>query len=135
MPSIRFLSVDDVLATHEDTIAHEGGLAGIRDPGLLESAVLMPQQQFGGEYLHDGLPAMAAAYLFHIAQNHAFHDGNKRTAALSALIFLEVNGVKLLPEPDALEKTTMAVADSRCGKQELEQWMRRQLDPGGSDGP
>ena len=77
---------------------------------------------------------VAAAYLFHIAQNHAFHDGNKRTAALSALIFLEVNGVELLPEPDALERTTMAVAASRCGKQELEQWMRRQLDPGGADG-
>ena len=135
MPSIRFLSVDDVLAIHEDTIAHEGGLAGIRDPGLLESAVLMPQQQFGGEYLHAGLPAMAAAYLFHIAQNHAFHDGNNRTAALSALIFLEVNGVELLPEPDALERTTLAVASSRCGKQELEQWMRRQLDPGGSNRP
>jgi death-on-curing protein len=135
LPPIWFLSVDDVLAIHDDTIAHEGGLAGIRDPGLLESAVLMPQQQFGGEYLHAGLPAMAAAYLFHIAQNHAFHDGNKRTAALSALIFLEVNGVKLLPEPDALERTTMAVAASRCGKQELEQWMRRQLDPGGSDRP
>ena len=62
MPSIWFLSVDDVLAIHEDTIANEGGLAGIRDPGLLESAVLMPQQQFGGEHLHAGLPAMAAAY-------------------------------------------------------------------------
>jgi len=133
--SIRFLSVDDVLAIHEDTIAHEGGVAGIRDPGLLESAVLVPQQRFGGEYLHAGLPAMAAAYLFHIAQNQAFHDGNKRTAALSVLIFLEVNGVELLPEPDALERTTPAVADSRCGKQELEQWMRRQLDPGGSDCP
>ena len=92
-------------------------------------------QEFGGEYLHAGLPAMAAAYLFHIAQNRAFHDGNKRTAALSALIFLEVNGVELPPEPDALERTTLAVADSRWGKQELEQWMRRQLDPGGSDRP
>ncbi len=135
MPSIRFLSVDDVLAIHEDTIAHEGGLAGIRDPGLLESAVLMPQQQFGGEYLHDGLAAMAAAYLFHIAQNHAFHDGNKRTAALYALVFLEVNGVESLPEPDALEGTTLAVAASRCGKQDLEQWMRGQLDPDGSERP
>ena len=133
MPSIWFLSVDDVLAIHEDTIANEGGLAGIRDPGLLESAVLMPQQQFGGEYLHDGLPAMAAAYLFHIAQNHAFHDGNKRTAALSALVFLEVNGVELLPEPDALERTTLAVAASRCRKEELAQWMRQQLDPDRSE--
>ena len=70
----------------------------------------MPQQQFGGQYLHEGLAAMAAAYLFHIAQNHAFHDGNKRTAALAALVFLDVNGVEALPAPDALEEMTMRVA-------------------------
>ncbi len=133
MSSISFLSVEDVLAIHADTIAHEGGLAGIRDPGLLESAVLMPQQQFDGKYLHDGLPAMAAAYLFHIAQNHAFHDGNKRTAALSTLVFLEINGVESLPEPDALEGMILAVAASRCRKDELTKWMRQQHDPGGSD--
>ncbi len=129
MSSIRFLSVDDVLAIQENTIAHEGGLAGVRDPGLLESAVLMPQQQFGGEYLHDGLPAMAAAYLFHIAQNHAFHDGNKRAAALAALIFLEANGVESLPPPDALEEMTLNVAASRSGKEELTAWMRQQVEP------
>jgi len=124
--SIRFLSVDDVLAIQENTIAHEGGLAGVRDPGLLESAVLMPQQQFGGQYLHDGLAAMAAAYLFHIAQNHAFHDGNKRTAALAALVFLDANGVVSLPAPEALEEMTMRVASSVSGKEELTEWMRRQ---------
>jgi len=124
---VRFPSVDDVLAIHEDTIAHEGGLAGLRDPGLLESAVLMPQQQLGGEYLHDGLPAMAAAYLFHIAQNHAFHDGNKRTAVLAALVFLAVDGVGALPDPAGLEETTMAVAASRCGKDELTPGCDRRL--------
>ena len=129
MTSIRFLSVDDVLAIHADTIAHEGGLAGIREPGLLESAVLMPQQQFGSEYLHDGLPAMAAAYLFHIAQNHAFLDGNKRTAVLSALVFLAVNDVEALPDPAALERTTLAVAASRCSKDELTDWMRQAFAP------
>ena len=70
---------------------------------------------------------MAAAYLFHITQNHAFHDGNKRTGALSSLVFLEVNGVASLPEPDALETMTLAVAASRCGKDELTEWMRQQL--------
>ena len=125
---MQFLSVDDVLAIHENTIAHEGGLAGIRDPGLLESAVMMPQQQFGGQYLHQGRAAMAAAYLFHIANNHAFHDGNKRTAALAALVFLEVNGAESLPPPDELEEITMRVAASQCGKEELIDWMRRQTD-------
>jgi death-on-curing protein len=64
---IRFLSVDDVLAIQEDTIRHEGGLGGLRDPGLLESAVTMPREGIGGEYLHPDLAAMAAAYLYHLA--------------------------------------------------------------------
>lgn len=70
---------------------------------------------------------MAAAYLFHIAMNHAFHDGNKRTAALATLIFLEVNGAELLPPPDDLEQITLRVAASQCSKEELTEWMRRQI--------
>ena len=124
---VRFLAVADVLTIHENTIEHEGGMAGLRDPGLLESAVLMPQQRFGGEYLHPGLAEMAAAYLFHIAQNHAFHDGNKRTAALAALIFLDVNGASSLPPPDDLERMTLAVAASEATKDELTEWMRALL--------
>lgn len=127
-PSIRFLSVDDVLAIHEDTIRVEGGLAGIRDPGLLESAVLMPQQRFGGELLHRGLAALAAAFLFHITVNHPFQDGNKRTGALSALVFLMLNGAPRLPEPDDLERVTMAVAASGCTKEQLTSWMQAEVE-------
>jgi len=123
---LRFLSVDDVLAMHEDTITNEGGSAGLRDRGLLESAVLMPQQQFGGAYLHDGVAAMAAAYLFHIAANHAFIDGNKRTGALAALVFLDVNGCKKLPAADDLEHVTLAVASGTMTKEALTEWMRQQ---------
>ena len=126
---MRFLSVQDVLAVHEDTIRHEGGLPGLRDAGLLESAVLMPQQQFGGEYLHPGLPEMAAAYLFHLCRNHAFLDGNKRVAALAALIFLRVNGAKTLPEPEALEAVTLEVASGARGKAELTEWLRGEVGP------
>lgn len=124
---VQFLSVDDVLAIHENTIRHEGGLPGLRDPGLLESAVLMPQQQFGGEYLHSGLAAMAAAYLFHITQNHPFYDGNKRAGVLAALIFLQLNGAESLPDPQELEAMTLRVAASNCGKAELTQWLREQI--------
>lgn len=120
---MRFLSVGDVLAIHEDTIRQEGGLPGLRDPGLLESAVLMPQQQFGGRYLHAGLAEMAAAYLFHICRNHAFNDGNKRVAALAALIFLRVNGVESLPDPEELEAMTMGVASGDRSKAELTDWL------------
>jgi death-on-curing protein len=123
----RFLSVDDVLAIHEDTIGREGGLAGLRDPGLLESAVTMPQQRFAGAWLHPGLPAMAAAYLYHIASNHPFLDGNKRTAAMAALVFLDVNGRRKLPPPKALEQATLAVAAGTMTKARLIDWMKRQL--------
>lgn len=125
--NIRFLSVEDVLAIQANTIEHEGGAAGLRDAGLLESAVLMPQQKFGGEYLHKGLAEMATAYLFHLAMNHAFVDGNKRVGVLSALIFLDANGVKELPDPDELERVTMAVASSAMNKRELTAWFEDEL--------
>lgn len=124
---VRFLSVEDVLAIHANTIDVEGGSPGLRDAGLLESAVLMPQQQFSGKYLHSGLAAMAASYLFHIAQNHAFYDGNKRTAVLAALVFLEINGAETLPEPEGLEEVTLAVAASKMSKDKLTDWMRGQI--------
>lgn len=124
---VHFLSVEDVLAIHANTIGVEGGSPGLRDAGLLESAVLMPQQQFGGDYLHRGLATMAAAYLFHIAQNHSFYDGNKRTAVLAALVFLDVNGVDALPEPDELEQATLAVAAGEMSKEELVDWMKARV--------
>lgn len=124
---MRFLSVQDVLAIHEDTLRREGGLPGLRDAGLLESAVLMPQQRFGREYLHPGLAEMAAAYHFHICRNHAFNDGNKRVAVLAALIFLRVNGLERLPEPDALEAVTLEVASGARGKEELTEWLRGEV--------
>ena len=124
---IRFLNVDDVNRLHELTIQSHGGSSGIRDSGLLDAAVAMPMQSFGGEYLHDGVAAMAAAYLYHICQAHAYVDGNKRTAALAALVFLQVNGVAPLPRPEDLEKTTLAVASSEMSKAELAQWFETQV--------
>ena len=124
---LRFLSVDDVLAIHEDTIQHEGGHAGLREAGLLESAVMMPQQQFGGAYLHRTPAAMAAAYLFHVSQNHPFHDGNKRAAAMAALVFLDVNGVRKLPPSKGLEKITLRVAAGEITKEKLTEWMEKQV--------
>lgn len=124
-----FLDVDDVLMLHEDTLAQEGGASGVRDAGLLEAAVMMPQQQWGGVYLHEDLGAMAAAYLFHIASNHPFVDGNKRAAALAALVFLDNNGVEKLPDPAELERVTLQVAASEMGKAALIEWWRAQLTP------
>ena len=120
-----FLSVEDVLLIHAGTIAEEGGLGGVRDYGLLESAVLMPQQRFAGRYLHRDLPAMAAAYLFHICRNHPFVDGNKRSAAMATYVFLDVNGLDLSAAPADLEHTVLAVAAGDLRKPDLIRWMRR----------
>ncbi len=124
---VKFLSLEDVVAIHDNTLRHEGGLMGLRDPGLLESAVLMPQQQFGGSYLHEDVAAMAAAYLFHICSNHPFVDGNKRTAVLASLVFLAVNGVERFPAPEGLERMTMGLAAGEIDKGELTGWMRTTL--------
>lgn len=122
---IRFLSVDDVNRLHERTVASQGGSPGIRDSGLLDAAVAMPMQTFDSEYLHPDIPAMAAAYHYHICQAHAYVGGNKRTAALAALAFLVVNGVQKLPKPDELEEATLAVASGRMSKPEITAWFAR----------
>ena len=127
MQDIIFLSVDNVLLLHADTIEIDGGSHGVRDHGLLDAAVAMPRQQFGGEYLHEDLAAMAAAYLFHIAQNHPFVDGNKRAAVMSALAFLAANGIEELPAPRELEFTTLQVAAGELVKDALTKWMRIQI--------
>ena len=127
MPSeaLRYLSAADVLLIHRDTLEHEGGIDGIRDMGLLESAVAMPRQQLYGVELHPGLAAKAAAYLYHVvAMNHPFFDGNKRAAALAELVFLRVNGAKRLPKPDDLEEATLGVAAGQFSKTELVEWMQ-----------
>lgn len=122
--AIRFLSVEDVLQIQADTITHEGGMQGLRDAGLLESAVTMPQQQFAGEYLHTGIIEMAAAYMFHLAMNHPFRDGNKRVAVMSALVFLDINGIGKLPDQRKLENITMQLATGEISKIALTQWLR-----------
>lgn len=122
-----FLAVEDVLFLHADTIGIDGGSPGVRDHGLLDAAVAMPRQQFGGTFLHEDLPAMAAAYLFHIAQNHPFVDGNKRVAVLAALVFLHVNGIEKLPAPQALEVVTRQVAAGGLSKDALTLWLRAHI--------
>lgn len=125
--NVVFLSVEDVMFIQERVLAQDGGLAGVRDMGLLIAAVMMPQQAFGGELLHDDLPSMAAAYLFHLAKNHAFLDGNKRVALASAISFLIVNGTSKLPDQDEAAEITLAVASGQMSKIELIAWFRRVL--------
>ena len=124
MKQPKFLSVEDVIYIHADTAEQEGGLGGIRDYPLLESAVMMPQQQFEGRYLHKSIPAMAAAYLFHITRNHPFYDGNKRTGAMAAFVFLDVNGFDLTASAAALERLVLGLAGGEISKGQVVTWMR-----------
>ena len=115
----QFLTVADVLTIHEEQIEAYGGIRGIRDEGLLESAVMMPQASFGGEYLHADLFEMAAAYAFHIAENQTFLDGNKRTALVSALVFLDINGCLILDDEMKLYDAMIAIANKEMDKYDL----------------
>jgi death-on-curing protein len=121
--SPRFLSVEIVLAYHEEQLALFGGAAGVRDRGLLESALAQPAASFGGEYLHRDLHAMAAAYLFHIVRNHPFVDGNKRTGYIAALAFLELNGIPA-PFTTAMYEVTVSVARGELAKEALARRLR-----------
>jgi death on curing protein len=116
MAAPRFLSVDEVLAVHRRVVAEFGGDPGLRDRGLLESAVAMPRASFGGAFLHRGFGAMAAAYFFHLCRHHPFVDGNKRVALATAEVFLLVNGYELRADDDAVERLTMGVAAGALAK-------------------
>ena len=121
----EFLDIEDVLELHALQLARYGGADGIRDRGLLESALAQAQATFDGQYLHDNLFSMAAAYLFHLAQDHPFVDGNKRTALLAALVFLDLNGIALLHRSEELYELTMGVAQGLVNKATVANTLRR----------
>ena len=124
----EFLDVADVLEIHRMQLARFGGSAGLRDQGLLESAVAQPQATFGGEFLHADLFAMAAAYLYHIVSNHPFVDGNKRAGLLAALVFLDLNGIVIERESPRLYDLTIAVAEGRLQKEALAESLKRLVE-------
>lgn len=114
-----FLTLAEVLEIHREQLDSHGGRGGVRDIGLLESAVAMPQSGFCGEYHHRSLFDMAAAYAFHIAENQPFIDGNKRVGLASALVFLDINGVDINDPEDRLYDAMMALGSKKMGKPRL----------------
>jgi len=123
------LTVEAVKAIHAEVLAAHGGSTGLRDEGLLESAVQAPQAAMKGEpVLKDGIE-MAAAYLFYLCCNHPFVDGNKRTALAACLVFLSENG--LLPDErldaDAWAELTLDVAAGRIDRKETSKRLRKLL--------
>lgn len=114
-----FLSVDNIIQIHERMFEEFGGMPGVADQGLLESAAAMPGAGVSGEYLHKTIPAMAAAYLFHLSRNHPFFDGNKRVAIAAAEVFLDLNGMYLDVSNDDLKDFCLKVAASELSKDEV----------------
>ena len=119
---IKFLTLSEIMLILEDQIRHYGGIYGVRDLNLLSSAIYMPESSFDGQYLHETIPAMAAAYTYHICQNHPFLDGNKRVALASSLVFLDINGYDFNCEEGELYNKVMNVAKGETKKQELIQF-------------
>ena len=119
MPTPNFVSKSMVVNIHARQIERFGGTPGVRDEDLLESALAQPQATFGGYFLHPTISEQAAAYLYHIAMNHPFIDGNKRTAFAVTDTFLRLNGCALNLTDDRAYDLVMRVAQGTMTKEEL----------------
>jgi death on curing protein len=111
-----FLTTEIVLEIYARAISRFGGSTGLRDRGLLESAVAAPQATYGGESVYGDMIEIAAAYLFYVGRNHPFVDGNKRVALGSCLLFLRLNGFHPLPDRPEWEQLTLDVAASKLNR-------------------
>ncbi len=115
---VVFLTLDEVMALHADQIERYGGRPGIRDLGLLQSALGTPSATFEGRFLHEDLHEMAAAHLFHIVRNHPFVDGNKRVGLMDLLAFLGLNSRRLDANAREVEDLVRSIARGRVSKAE-----------------
>lgn len=129
MSEIEFLTLDDLLFIHSDQLARYGGSDGFIDRGVVESALAQPQASMFGEFLHRDIAEMAGAYLFHFAASQGFMDGNKRTAAVTAVVFLSRNGYRLNCSDDELYDLAMRVANKQMEKPAIADWIRERLIP------
>jgi death-on-curing protein len=119
LPKIRYITEAEAIAFHEDLLLEFGGNSGLRDRGLLQSALAQPQATFFGELLHPNISDQAAAYVFHIAKNHPFVDGNKRTAFAVGISFLKMNGYNFNMAIDELKEVILNVAKGSLSKDQL----------------
>jgi death-on-curing protein len=127
MTEPEWLDLDIVLDFHAEQLALFGGPDGLRDPGLLESALARPQNKFA--YGELDLAALAAAYGFGIARNHPFIDGNKRTALASMIVFLNLNGLALAAPQEAATAIVLALAAGEIGEDVLSRWLASHVQP------
>lgn len=127
--STLFPTYEDANAIHEACIARFGGLAGVRDQGLLESALAQPSSGYQGHEMYPTVESKAARFAFGIMRDHPFNDGNKRTATAVMAAFLRVNGRFFRPREDDLLATMMGLADGSIGFERLVEWVEGQCSP------
>jgi death on curing protein len=119
LQQFKFLDKEDVLRIHIELVSETGEPTGILNEGSLDSAISQPQATWGGEYLHSTIYEQAAAYLFHIACNHAFEQGNKRTAFAVMLTFLNKNDYDIEITLEEVEELITQVVTHQISKEEL----------------
>lgn len=119
MSEIQFLTFADIVEIHKYQIENFGGADGLRDIELLKSAIGMPESTFGGAFLHPTIYEMAAAYLYHLVENHPFVDGNKRVGAMAALIFLDINNIEFDAPESLFTEMVLKVASGKMLKAEI----------------
>lgn len=123
MTGPEWLSKDLMLAIHDEQLAEHGGGVGVRDAGLLGSALTRPQNRFAYDPSSD-LSSLAAAYAFGLARNHPFVDGNKRTAFVAAEVFLDLNGMTVTASDEDCVLTMIRLAAGEMDEAEYAAWLR-----------
>jgi death-on-curing protein len=116
---IKYLTLEEVLKMHDVFIAKYGGLKGVRDLNLLMSAIETPKAAMFGNDLYPTIYDKAAAYLYHLVQNHPFNDANKRTGFGAAYLFLQANKVPILLSDESFESLVIEVAQGKVTKEEI----------------
>ena len=122
--TVHLIPDDVVLMIHADLLQRYGGLPGLRDRGLLESALAQPRVTLGGKFVHKTLFEKAAAYGFHLCRNHPFVDGNKRVAFVLMDLFLQKNGWEIVADEEEAYSMMIALASGRLTKTGLTSWLK-----------
>lgn len=124
-PEPVFLTFSEVMEIHNYQIENFGGASSLRDIELLRSAIGMPSATFGGAFLHPTIYEIAAAYLYHLVENHPFVDGNKRVGAMAALVFLDMNDINFNASDEDFTDMVLRVASGKMLKAEITLFLQK----------